>query len=79
MNPTLLDIRTAADLGRVVRGARRSLGLRQSQLALASGTGIRFIVDLERGKETCRLGKALRVLEVLGVGVSARTQGGRGG
>jgi len=65
-------ITTSDDLGRLIRHTRKKLGLTQSQLAAASGTGVRFIVDLERGKETARLGKALRVLKMLGITLLAR-------
>jgi hypothetical protein len=36
-------------------------------LALTSGTGLRFIIDLEKGKETCEIGKALTILQTLGI------------
>jgi y4mF family transcriptional regulator len=49
-----------------LRGARKQLGLTQSQLALAAGVGLRFIVDLEAGKPTLRLENVLRVIEALG-------------
>lgn len=39
----------------------------QAQLAAAAGVGVRFIVDLESGKETIALNKALKVLTVLGL------------
>jgi hypothetical protein len=32
-----------------------------------SGTGLRFIIDLEAGKVSCRLGMALRVGKTLGI------------
>ena len=41
--------------------------LTQRQLALAVGSGERFIVELESGKETARLGKALQVARALGL------------
>lgn len=53
--------------GQLIRDRRKALGLKQSELALVAGTGLRFISDLENGKETCELGKALRVLENLGM------------
>ena len=58
---------TAQKLGGLVKKRRKKLGLNQSDLALASGTGRRFISDLENGKESCELGKALRVLAGLGI------------
>ena len=61
---------TAKDIGQIVRKARKSLGVTQKALALTSGTGLRFVIDLEKGKETCQLGKVLTVLNTLGVGIS---------
>jgi y4mF family transcriptional regulator len=45
---------------------RKAQGLRQDQLAGAAGVGQRFIVDLEAGKPTAQIGKALQVLRALG-------------
>ena len=64
-------IKNAEDLGRVVREARKAQKLNQDDLAGMAGTGRRFIVDLEKGKETVQFGKVLRVLATLGVSVAA--------
>lgn len=61
---------TPSDLGALVRRVRKVQGLRQDQLAGVAGVGLRFIVDLEAGKPTIQLGKALKVLEALGCEVS---------
>ena len=58
---------TPDDLGRLVKKERKAMGLTQAELALASGTGIRFISDLENGKRTCQIGKTLTVLKTLGI------------
>lgn len=58
---------TPAQIGELIRDTRRSLDVTQKDLALTSGTGLRFIIDLEKGKETCEIGKALRVLQTLGI------------
>jgi HTH-type transcriptional regulator / antitoxin HipB len=58
---------TPQDIGKLVRTTRKSLGVTQRDLALTSGTGLRFVVDLEKGKETCEIGKALTVLQTLGI------------
>ncbi len=42
------------------------MGLTQSELALAAGVGLRFMVDLEAGKPTLSLGHVLKVIHVLG-------------
>ena len=58
---------TAKLLGQLIRQRRNHLGMNQSDLALVSGTGLRFISDLENGKESCQLGRTLRVLGSLGL------------
>lgn len=60
------SIRSPKDLGVVLRDARKSLQLTQSQLALSAGVGVRFIVDLEAGKSTLQLEGILRVIDALG-------------
>lgn len=58
---------TPSDLGKIVREQRRKAGLRQDDLALASGTGRRFISELERGKPTVQLAAVMNVLNALGL------------
>ena len=41
----------------------------QKDLAMTSGTGLRFIIELEQGKPTCQVGKVLTVLNTLGIHV----------
>lgn len=57
---------TPEELGRTIRNARRAVGLNQSELAGAANVGLRYIVDLEAGKPTAHIGKALAVLDALG-------------
>ncbi|AXB75517.1 XRE family transcriptional regulator [Novosphingobium barchaimii LL02] len=52
--------------GALIRQERKAQGLRQDELAAASGVGLRFLVELERGKPTVQFGKALAVLAALG-------------
>jgi y4mF family transcriptional regulator len=66
-----LHLQTPEDVGRAVRETRAARGLRQEDLALASGTGRRFIVDLEKGKPNLRLAPTLAVLQALGVHLEA--------
>jgi HTH-type transcriptional regulator/antitoxin HipB len=58
---------TPKELGKIVRETRKKLGVTQKDLALTSGTGLRFVIDLEKGKETCQIGKALTILQTLGI------------
>jgi y4mF family transcriptional regulator len=57
----------AARFGALVRERREALNLRQDDLALAVGVGRRFVIDLEAGKPTCQLGKALAVAAAVGL------------
>lgn len=62
----MIPIRTPQQLGNAIRAARKNLGMTQPELALTAGVGVRFIVDLEAGKPTLRLGHILRVVDALG-------------
>ena len=55
------------DLANIIKKRRKEQKLTQSQLAGLSNVGVRFIVDLEAGKETCQVGKVLYILEMLGI------------
>ncbi len=57
-------------IGKLVRESRKRLGVTQKHLALTSGTGLRFIIELEKGKETCQIGKVLTVLHTLGIKIA---------
>lgn len=61
---------TPHDIGRLIRETRKRLGVTQKALALTSGTGLRFVIDLEKGKHTCEIGKALTVLQTLGIRIT---------
>ncbi len=63
---------TSKEIGLAVHHARKSLHVTQADLALTSGTGLRFIIELEKGKPSCQIGKVLTVLQTLGIKVSLR-------
>ena len=64
-------------LGAAIASARKALGLTQRELALAIDSGERFIVELEAGKPTAQLGKALAAAHAVGLRLTAtgRTPG----
>ena len=62
-----MAVRTPDQLGTSIRARRRELEVTQKDLALTCGTGLRFIIDLEKGKPTCQIGKVLAVLQALGL------------
>jgi transcriptional regulator with XRE-family HTH domain len=57
----------AAGFASLIRSRRKALKMRQDQLALATGVGRRFLIDLEAGKPSCQLGRSLLVAEALGL------------
>lgn len=54
-------------IGEIVKQSRKKQKLTQEQLAAVCGCGRRFIVELENGKATCRIGKVMHVLSALGI------------
>jgi transcriptional regulator with XRE-family HTH domain len=57
----------ASVFGALIRSRRKALKMRQDQLALATGVGRRFLIDLEAGKPSCQLGRSLLVAKALGL------------
>lgn len=56
-----------AEIGKVVRQVRKEQKITQVQLAQLTNVGYRFVLDFEAGKETLQIGKAMKVLETLGI------------
>jgi y4mF family transcriptional regulator len=67
---------TPEQLGGAIRRVRKLLKVTQKDLALTSGTGLRFIIELEKGKPTCQIGKVLCVLGTLGIELELRAPDG---
>ena len=61
------SISSAKQFGQMIRARRKKLKMTQKELALAINVGERFIVELEQGKETCQLEKALRAARAAGL------------
>ena len=57
----------ALAFGSLIRSRRKALNMRQHQLALATGVGRRFLIELEAGKPSCQLGRSLMVAHALGI------------
>ena len=62
-------MKTTEQIGTAIRTRRKQLKITQKELAMTCGTGLRFIVDLEKGKPTCQTGKTLQVLQALGLAI----------
>lgn len=68
-------VTTPHELGALIREARKRAGLTLAECAGVNGVGIRFLSELERGKETAKLGLALRVAASLGIRLQASLGG----
>jgi len=64
-----------SNIGSLVKNKRKQLNITQPQLAALSGTGVRFVSDLENGKPTMQIGKILDILHVLGFDVYLSERG----
>ena len=60
-------IKTPADLGKIIRQRRKAVKLTQQKAAALAGIGVRFLSELERGKPTAQIGKAIKVAQLLGL------------
>ena len=67
----MAHLRSTRDLGRVIRDERRRQGMTQAELAGLADVGLTFLSQLENGKESAELGKALRVMTMLGIDIDA--------
>ncbi|WP_302624964.1 transcriptional regulator [Eubacterium sp. AF15-50] len=54
-------------IGKYVKEQRRKVGLTQEEFPLRSGLGLRFVRDLEQGKETVRMDKVNQALRMFGM------------
>lgn len=67
----------ARAFGSLIRSRRRALNMRQDELALVTGVGRRFLIELEAGKPSCQLGRSLLVANALGLTPVGISPGGR--
>ena len=58
-------------LNEYVKSKRKSLGLSREEFALKAGVGLRFLRELEQGKETLKMDKVNQVLKLFGMQLGA--------
>ena len=54
-------------ISKFVKEERKKAGLTQEEFAMRSGLGLRFVRELEQGKETMRLDKVNQALAMFGM------------
>ena len=65
-----MKIMDAKSFGLALRQRRKELGYTQAYLAEFTGFSVSFISDLERGKPTAELGKAIFLANLLGLDIA---------
>ncbi len=70
--PEAKKIKSAQDIGLLVRAAREAQKLSQQSFADLAGVGRRFVSELENGKATLEFDKVLKVATAAGIDVLAR-------
>jgi len=53
-------------LSQFVKEKRKSLGLTQEELSLKAGVGLRFVREMEQGKQSLQMDKVNQVLKLFG-------------
>ena len=62
-------------IGNYIKEERKKAGLTQEEFAMRSGLGLRFVRELEQGKETVRLDKVNQALAMFGMEAVAGKKG----
>jgi y4mF family transcriptional regulator len=70
-----MKIFDAADFGKTVKERRKELGYTQKYLSDFTGYSTSFISELENGKQTIELERALRLANLLGIDVLMEERG----
>ena len=65
--PNGYSIDNMSTIGDYIKQKRKEAGLTQEEFAMRSGLGLRFIRELEQGKETVRMDKVNQALEMFGM------------
>ena len=64
-----MKVTDPAQLGQMIRERRKELGYTQSYISEFTGFSVSFISDLENGKETAEIGKAMTLISLLGLDI----------
>ena len=64
--PNGINMYSMSRIGEYIKQERKKAGLTQEEFAFRSGLGLRFVRELEQGKETVRLDKVNQALAMFG-------------
>ncbi|MDO4345634.1 MAG: helix-turn-helix domain-containing protein [Eubacteriales bacterium] len=70
-----MKITDSKSLGLAIRKRRKELNYTQAYLSDFTGLSVTFISDLERGKPTAEIEKAIRLINILGLDLLIERRG----
>ncbi len=70
-----ITISSTAELGEFIRAYRKSQMLTLEKVSNLSHLSLRFLSELERGKETAEIGKVIKAINMLGLEVIIQPRG----
>lgn len=70
-----MKIYSSKEFGKAIKERRKELGYTQAQIAAVTGFSISFISDLERGKKTAELEKAILLANTVGMDLTIQSRG----
>lgn len=70
-----MKIQDSKSFGKMIKEKRKKLGYTQKYICEVSGISASFISDLENGKTTVELGKAIYLANLLGIDVELNERG----
>lgn len=75
LQPEYGKLTSVAQLGAVLRAFRKQHGFTLQRIAGLTNVSMRFLSELERGKETAEIGKAFMLINKLGLELSIYPRG----
>ena len=70
-----MKITDSQSFGEAIKNRRKEMGYTQRYISEYTGFSISFISDLENGKSTAELGKAIFLANLLGLDINATSRG----
>lgn len=67
----MIHVESTKEIGRIIREERRRQGFTQTEFAGLANIGVTYLSNLENGKPTAEIEKAIHVLTMLGIDLYA--------
>ena len=70
-----MQVNDSVTIGQAIRNRRKELSYTQKYISEVTGFSMSFLSDLENGKATCEIGKALHLINLLGLNINVEARG----